>query len=142
MAMRNIISDYLVQTTRNRLIFCHEHIEGLSFINVGKTLAEGLASQNLRSPMIAYIAEEILSDILSANNIDAEIGPYVALDNIGILFEPELAFNLRTVIDNASTNKAVFIHSDGFINSDRFYFQQEGDSFSIDLQGLSYIDIY
>lgn len=140
--MRNIISDYLVQTTRNRLIFCHEHIEGLSFINVGKTLAEGLASQNLRSPMIAYIAEEILSDILSANNIDAEIGPYVALDNIGILFEPELAFNLRTVIDNASTNKAVFIHSDGFINSDRFYFQQEGDSFSIDLQGLSYIDIY
>lgn len=92
--------------------------------------------------MIAYIAEEILSDILSANNIDAEIGPYVALDNIGILFEPELAFNLRTVIDNASTNKAVFIHSDGFINSDRFYFQQEGDSFSIDLQGLSYIDIY
>lgn len=140
--MRNIISDYLAQTTRNRLIFCHEHIEGLSFINVGRTLAEGLASQNLRSPMIAYIAEEILSDILSANNIDAEIGSYVALDNIGILFEPELAFNLRTVIDNASTNKAVFILSNGFINSDRFYFQQEGDSFSIDLQGLSYIDIY
>ena len=140
--MKAIISDYLAQTTRNRLVFCHEQIEGLTFVNVGKVLAESLAKQDLRSPMIAYMAEEVLDEILSSTKVDDEIGSYVALDNIGVLFEPDLAFNLKSVIDNASTNKVVIILSDGIIKSDRYYFLQEGDASFIDLHGLSYIEIY
>ena len=140
--MKAIIADYLAQTTRNRLVFCHEQIEGLTFVNVGKVLAESLAKQDLRSPMIAYMAEEVLDEILSSTKVDDEIGSYVALDNIGVLFEPDLAFNLKSVIDSASTNKVVIIHSDGIIKSDRYYFLQEGDASFIDLHGLSYIEIY
>lgn len=140
--MKAIIADYLAQTTRNRLVFCHEQIEGLTFVNVGKVLAESLAKQDLRSPMIAYMAEEVLDEILSSTKVDDEIGSYVALDNIGVLFEPDLAFNLKSVIDNASTNKVVIILSDGIIKSDRYYFLQEGDASFIDLHGLSYIEIY
>lgn len=140
--MKAIIADYLAQATRNRLVFCHEQIEGLTFVNVGKVLAESLAKQDLRSPMIAYMAEEVLDDILSSTKVDDEIGSYVALDNIGVLFEPDLAFNLKSVIDSASTNKVVIIHSDGIIKSDRYYFLQEGDASFIDLHGLSYIEIY
>ena len=120
--MKAIIADYLAQATRNRLVFCHEQIEGLTFVNVGKVLAESLAKQDLRSPMIAYMAEEVLDEILSSTKVDDEIGSYVALDNIGVLFEPDLAFNLKSVIDSASTNKVVIIHSDGIIKSDRYYF--------------------
>lgn len=140
--MKAIIADYLAQATRNRLVFCHEQIEGLTFVNVGKTLAESLVKQDLRSPMIAYMAEEVLDEILSTTKVDDEIGSYVALDNIGVLFEPDLAFNLKSVIDSASTNKVVIILSDGIIKSDRYYFLQEGDASFIDLQGLSYIEIY
>lgn len=140
--MKAIIADYLAQATRNRLVFCHEQIEGLTFVNVGKVLAESLAKQDLRSPMIAYMAEEVLDEILSSTKVDDEIGSYVALDNIGVLFEPDLAFNLKSVIDNASTNKVVIILSDGIIKSDRYYFLQEGDASFIDLHGLSYIEIY
>ena len=140
--MKAIIADYLAQATRNRLVFCHEQIEGLTFVNVGKVLAESLAKQDLRSPMIAYMAEEVLDEILSSTKVDDEIGSYVALDNIGVLFEPDLAFNLKSVIDSASTNKVVIIHSDGIIKSDRYYFLQEGDASFIDLHGLSYIEIY
>ena len=140
--MKAIIADYLAQATRNRLVFCHEQIEGLTFVNVGKILAENLTKQDLHSPMIAYMAEEVLDEILSSTKVDDEIGSYVALDNIGVLFEPDLAFNLKSVIDSASTNKVVIIHSDGIIKSDRYYFLQEGDASFIDLHGLSYIEIY
>lgn len=140
--MKAIIADYLAQTTRNRLVFCHERIEGLTFVNVGKALAESLVKQDLRSSMIAFVAEEVLDEILSSTKVDDEIGSYVALDNIGVLFEPDLAFNLKSVIDSASTNKVVIILSDGIIKSDRYYFLQEGDASFIDLHGLSYIEIY
>ena len=140
--MKAIIADYLAQATRNRLVFCHEQIDGLTFVNVGKILAENLTKQDLHSPMIAYMAEEVLSEILSSTKVDDEIGSYVALNNIGVLFEPDLAFNLKSVIDSASTNKVVIILSDGIIKSDRYYFLQEGDASFIDLHGLSYIEIY
>lgn len=140
--MKAIIADYLAQATRNRLVFCHEQIDGLTFVNVGKILAENLTKQDLHSPMIAYMAEEVLSEILSSTKVDDEIGSYVALNNIGVLFEPDLAFNLKSVIDSASTNKVVIILSDGIIKSDRYYFLQEGDISFIDLHGLSYIEIY
>ena len=140
--MKAIIADYLAQATRNRLVFCHEQIDGLTFVNVGKILAENLTKQDLHSPMIAYMAEEVLSEILSSTKVDDEIGSYVALNNIGVLFEPDLAFNLKSVIDSASTNKVVIILSDGIIKSDRYYFLQEGDISFIDLHGLYYIEIY
>ena len=140
--MKAIIADYLAQATRNRLVFCHEQIDGLTFVNVGKILAENLTKQDLHSPMIAYMAEEVLSEILSSTKVADEIGSSVALNNIGVLFEPDLAFNLKSVIDSASTNKVVIILSDGIIKSDRYYFLQEGDISFIDLHGLSYIEIY
>lgn len=141
MTVKDKLSDYLKQVARNHLVFCHEQIEGLSYVNVGSVLAEGLVGQNLCSPMIAFVAEELLDEILSSPKDDFEIGPYVAIENIGILFEPSLAFNVKSAIDNASTNKVIIIHSDGIIKSDKFYFCQEEDVFFIDLSGLSYTEI-
>ena len=142
MYVKQIITDYLSQATRNRLVFCHNPIEGLSFIDVGRVLAEKLTKENLRSSMIGYLAEDVLNDIISTVIDDADIGPYVAIENIGFLFEPELEFNLESTLDNASKDKVVIIRSDGFIKSDIFYFLQEGDSSFINLHGLSYIEIY
>ena len=130
-----------MQTTRNRLVFCHEPIAELKFIDIGKVLADNLMKYNLRSSIVAYTAEDILSETLSSPFDDDIIGPYVGLTNIGILFEPELGFNLRSVLDSASTNKTIVICSDGIINSDQFHFLQIGDNSNINLRGLSYIEI-
>ena len=142
MSVKQIITDYLSQATRNRLVFCHDLIEDLSFINVGKVLAEKLMKENLRSSMVGYVAEDVLNDILSSPKDDVDIGSYVAIENIGVLFEPELELNLEATLDNASKDKVVIIHSEGFIKADRFYLLQEGDTSFIDLHGLSYIEIY
>ena len=138
---KQCIVAYLQQATRNRLVFCHKPIKELVFVNLGKTLATILAKENLRSQKIAYSAEDSLAEILSHTQNDLQIGNYVALDNIGILFEPELGFNIKSTLDNASTNKTIIIHSDGVIQSDIFYFFQPDDDVFIDLKGLSYIEI-
>ena len=134
------IVDYLHQATRNRLVFCHEPIEGLAFVDLGKVIATALASENIHSPTISYTAEDVLADVLSSPQSDSQIGNYVAIKNIGILFEPALEFNLKSTLDSASTNKTIIICSDGTIQTDKFYFFQSGDNISIDLKGLSYIE--
>lgn len=139
--MKAIIADYLAQATRNRLVFCHEPIEGLLFVNVGRSMAEALSKENLKSPLVAYAAEDFLSEILSVSNYDASIDQYIALENIGILFESELGFNLRSAFENASKNKTLIICSNGFIQNDTFYFLKENDESRINLQGLSYLEI-
>ena len=141
MGEKQQIAQYLAQAARNRLVFCHKHIEGLIFTDVGKVIANALKDENLRSQMVAYAAEDFLTDILSSPQIAASIGKYVALENIGILFEPELGFNLKATLDNASTNKTIIICSEAQIKDNRLYFLQEGDSFSVDLTGLSYLEI-
>ncbi len=138
---KDIVFKYIQQATRNRLVFCHTRVEGLSFVDIGRALSEGLANENLHSQMVAYTAEDILSDILSSPQIDSLIGPYVAIDNIGILFEPDLALNLESTLDSASTNKTVILCSDGSIQSNKFFFFQPGDNYLINLKDLSYIEI-
>ena len=123
------------------MVFCHEPVEGLTFLNLGKVLATALRGENLRSAMIAYAAEDTLAEILSTPHNDSRIGDYVALYNIGVLFEPALELNLKSTLENASTNKTIIICSDGMIQSDKFYFLQPGDGMLIDLKGLSYIEI-
>jgi len=141
MGEKQHIAQYLAQAARNRLVFCHEHIEDLIFTDVGKVMANALKDENLRSQMVAYAAEDFLADILSSPQIDSSLGKYIALENIGILFEPELGFNLKATLDNASTNKTIIICSEAQIKDNRLYFLQEGDSLSVDLTGLSYLEI-
>jgi len=91
--------------------------------------------------MIAYAAEDALAEILSLTQEDSHIGTYVAIENIGILFEPDLGFNLKSTLDSASTNKTIIICSNGMVKDDKFLFFQEGDGYFIDLKGLSYLEL-
>jgi hypothetical protein len=75
------IKNYITQNTRNKIIFCHESIDGLKFVNVGYDLSQ-LLSKN------SYNYEEAVSAILDNTNHNESIGDYLALTNIAILFEP------------------------------------------------------
>ncbi len=141
MTEKEQILEYLAQANRNRLVFCHNQFQNMFFTDVGRTLSDFLSNENLHSSMVAYAAEDALNEILSRTQEDDIIGTYVAMYNIGILFEPELGFNLKSILDSASTNKTIIICSDGMIKSDRFYFLQEGDNDWIDLKELSYIEL-
>ena len=120
---------------RNKIVFCQKNIEGISFINVGHELAKCIQDLNTSSEF-ACEAKRIFGQTLTYDII----GSYLAITNISILFEPQLKLDLRQLIDSFSINKCLIIQKEGEIKDDKFYLM--GDNhFSIDLQGLSYIEI-
>ncbi len=93
----------------------------LQCIDVGFELAS-LIKEDLSSPHLPMIAEEMLTKILKAStNNDDIIGEYVAISNWGILFEPELKLNLLSLFDSYSKNQTLILVNCGEFNSDRFH---------------------
>ena len=116
------IKNYITQNNRNEIVFCHESIDGLKFVNVGYDLSQ-LLSKN------SYNYAEAISAILDNTNHNESIGDYLALTNIGILFEPELKLNIRDILDSYSKNQCLIVQTEAELLE------------RIDLQGMSYINI-
>ena len=137
MAKIQDIASYLKQSTRNKIVFCKDGIDGIRFLNVGKELSELLGD----NPTGISGYETMYRQVLNKSGHDDSIGMYLALENIGILFEPELKLDVRSVLDSYSKNQCVIIKSDGEIQNNYFFFLTPDDGIKVSLQGLSYKQI-
>lgn len=120
---------------RNKLAFCRERIDGLNFIDAGRTLAELLGPDPDKKAGKSTIYKKLFEKC----NYSEEIGPYIALDNIGILFEPELHLNLRLIFENQSVNNWLIIRTDAEISDRHLYFLSKSDGMKVSLPGLPVI---
>ncbi len=128
------IAYYLQQNTRNKIVFCREGIDGIRFINVGLELSRILGE----NPDTMDGADTAYKQVLGQSQENGLIGMYLALENIGILFEPDLRLDVRSIFDNYSKNQCLIVNTDAEIADDRFYFLRKGDGTEVNLQGLSY----
>ena len=128
------IAYYLQQNTRNKIVFCRESIDGIRFINVGLELSQILGD----NPDDIDGADTAYKQVLGQSQENSVIGMYLALENIGILFEPDLRLDVRSILDAYSKNQSLLIMTDAEITDDRFYFLRKGDGTEVNLQGLSY----
>lgn len=116
------ISELVAQNTRNKLVFCDHSIDELHFVDVGFELS-------LRLSKSSYDNDSALAAVLGQSLHHDKIGPYLAIKNIGILFEPELKLNIRDILDSYSKNQCLIVQAEAeFLER-------------IDLQGLSYLNI-
>lgn len=92
---------------------------------------------------LSFEAEDCLEKIIENNVVDAEFGKYVAIKNIGILFEPALRLNLEVKIDSWSRSYVLMVNRDeGEIDDDIFYLKtKEQKEFKINLMGIVYKEI-
>lgn len=130
----NEIAKYVKQNTRNKIVFCHGDIDGISFVNVGLILSQLLTDDESFANGYQLLCNRILNQHLY-NSI---IGDYIAIENIGILFEPELKLDLHNIMESFSHNQCLIIKSDAEINNENLYFLSSGDTAIISLSGLSY----
>lgn len=128
------IAYYLQQNTRNKIVFCRESIDGIRFINVGLELSQILGE----NPDDIDGADTAYKQVLGQSQENSVIGMYLALENIGILFEPDLRLDVRSIFDTYSKNQCLIVKTDAEIANDRFYFLHTGDGTEINLHGLSY----
>ena len=121
--------------SRNKIVFCHEPITHLHFVDVGKDLSSAIKKQEEPSGHSSACKR-----IFEQTYKDEVVGPYLALSNWSILFEPDLKLDLRSIIESFSINKCLILLSNGAIKENR-YLLMDDNRFALNLQGLSFIEL-
>lgn len=135
MSGKEKIKQYISQVSRNKIIFCHEPITHLHYVDVGKELSSAIKEQEEPSSYSSACKR-----IFEQTYKDEVVGPYLALSNWSILFEPDLKLDLRSIIESFSINKYLILLSNGSIKEKR-YLLMDDNRFALNLQGLSFIEI-
>ena len=119
--MRERIAQFLKYQPRNKLVFTPQIDSPLYSVDVGVELS-ALIQENLGSPQLPLIAEDKLRSLIGNSTLtDDIIGEYVALSNWGILFEPELRFNLLFLLDSYSKSRTIILVNCGEGDNEDFY---------------------
>ena len=135
MSGKEKIKQYISQVSRNKIIFCHEPITHLHYVDVGKELSSAIKEQEEPSSYSSACKR-----IFEQTYKDEVVGPYLALSNWSILFEPDLKLDLRSIIESFSINKCLILLSNGSIKEKR-YLLMDDNRFALNLQVLSFIEI-
>ena len=135
MSGKEKIKQYISQVSRNKIIFCHEPITHLHYVDVGKELSSAIKEQEEPSSYSSACKR-----IFEQTYKDEVVGPYLALSNWSILFEPDLKLDLRSIVESFSINKCLILLSNGLIK-EKSYLLMDDNRFALNLQGLSFIEI-
>jgi hypothetical protein len=133
--------NFIKGQSRNKLIISTVKIDSLDPLDIGKLFSMGIKkfSTDKRLPLKA---KEVLEDIFNAAVFDSKVyGKYLAIENIGILFEPELKIDVLQLFDKHSRTNTLFIQWDGEIENNTLYFLSKQKGRKIDIKNLSYIAI-
>lgn len=103
--LKQEVATYAKQDLRNKIVFSKQCIEGLEYLNVGLVFAGKLRDNSLPSLAI----QQLFSDAVKA---DENIGRYLAIFNIDILFEPDLKLDVGNLFDSYSKNQCLIIQAD------------------------------
>ena len=136
MGLSSDIINFVHAEGRNKIVFSHQPIDELLFVNVGRELSllinDDASEENIQCS---------INNVLSRTNRHEQIGDYLAIENVGILFEPELRLNLRSIFDSHSKNQTLFVCCDGEIVDSKFHFVEATSTEIIDLSGLLYYNV-
>lgn len=138
------LTKYINTDSRHKLLFMPFSSIEIPFIDIGQELSKAIES-NIDNKRLSLIANEALEKIISSNIVnDIDIGKYIAIKNIGILFEPALQFNLRAKIDSWAKSFILIIDSnEGVVVNNIFYLAGDlKSSYSINLTEISNKTIY
>lgn len=137
--MKEEILAYLNIQSRNKVVFHKTPIDGVHSHNVGVLLAEaikGIKDDSRLSLKVSKLIDEIFN---SCTESHPEFGEILALENVGILLEPDLKQDLGNLIDRYSKSKTLFIYWNGILENENLYFLSKEKGIRINLNELSHI---
>ena len=137
----NTITDYIQSQARNKVIFHSQDLSDLITVNVGLRISENI--YNFKEPgRISMRVSSELDRVLNAAISDHDLfGKYLSIENLGILFEPELKIDFNRLLDSYSQNNALFVKWDGEIDSENIYFLTKENGIKINIKNVSHIAI-
>ena len=132
---------YLSNKPKYKLVFDPSSSLDVESVDAGAYLAKVLQSKVQKKNLNMYASDAIRKMLGEHIHEHPQYGQYVALSNIGILFEPALAFNLETLVEQTAKSILLIIQAKGVVEKDRFYFLSPSHNLSISLKNLNYIVI-
>lgn len=126
--------------TRNKLLFTSYNVKDLIFIDLGTEMSHAIES-SLTDKNLPFLAEEELEKIINKNVChSSDIGSYIAIRNIGILFEPTLRIDTQAKFSAWSRNYTLIVDTaEGTIQNDIFYLAGDTESaYKINLSDIPY----
>lgn len=133
------IKQYLPQGASHRLLFTSYFPEDMRIVDLGALVARAI-EDSLSKKSLPFIADEAIEDIIQKNICHSPvIGNYVAIRNIGILFEPALQLNICTKVSSWARSYALIIDgNEGVIKNNIFYLSTAEGKYSFSLSEISY----
>jgi len=137
----NTITAYIKSQSRNKVIFHSQAISVLESVNIGLRISESI--YNFREPgRIAMRFSSELNDMLNASTFYHDVfGRYLSIENVGILFEPDLKLDFTRLLDNYSQNNVLFVKWEGEVDVDNIYFLTKERGIKLNIKNLSHIAI-
>ena len=126
---------------RNKIVIHEDSLPGLHSIDLGKKLAYVLKPIVNHKRLPLKCLSLIVSILSTSIEEDKLYGKYLAIQNLGILLEPDLKLDLAYLLDNFSTSNTLFVEWEGEIEGDNLYFQTKHKGKKIDISHLSHIVI-
>lgn len=140
MTIQNL-STYVNRQSRNNLLFISNEVEGIKYVDIGRLLS-GEIENSLEKKRLGMIAEDALRKILSRGSVANEhLGEYLAIKNIGILFEPALKFDVVSILKNWSRDHVLIVKHGGEIREGIFYLVANSTKQTINLKEITYKSI-
>lgn len=134
------IEQFLLRA-RNKLVVTTNFIDDILYIDLGSLYSQKLNEIKFNTKFSIrskFILDSLLTSIVLENN---SIGKYIALKNIGILFEPELKIDLLAVLDKFSKDYILVLQWEGEIENNNLYFLTKEKGKKINIKNLSHIII-
>jgi hypothetical protein len=133
--LNNHIADFLNSNPKNRLVFTKSN---KGSIDIGKELGSfikpHIEDKRLSMKTKDFIDELFKSNIKSSN----DIGKFIPIKNLGILFEPELKINFEYFLNTYSSESTLIIEWKGEITTNHLFFLSKEKGLKADLKNLTY----
>ena len=129
------IIEFLDTTPKNKVVFCNQS-EGA--FDLGKELSNCI-KPHLEHKRLSMKTKDLIDELVHSNTKSSdEIGKYIAIKNLGILFEPELKINFEHFLKTYSSDITLIIEWSGTISSNQLFFLSKEKGLKADLKNLTY----
>jgi hypothetical protein len=135
------ITDYIKSQSRNKIIFYSQDISALQSVNVGLRISESIYNLNEQGRIAMRVLSELDGILNAAISQHDVFGRYLSIENIGVLFEPELKLNFASLLDSYSQNNVLFVKWEGEIDAENIYFLTKEKGIKKNIKNLSHIVI-
>lgn len=118
-------------------------LSDFAWLNLGKEYSKRLLPINNHRLFQALAYEHLDKLIVENTEDDKEIGEYIALSNIGILFEPELHINIREILEQWGKTQTIILQlpASAIIDGSKISLSKYDRQYEFDIAGLNYISI-